>query len=86
MNWLIVVVFATMAGDVYIFTDPKFETRQQCMDSVRSTEDQQGYIRKLMMEYGEVMPIAAVNCLQEDTIKEIMEKHPNAPVREGEAT
>jgi len=38
-----------------------------------------------MREYGDVMPIAAVNCLQEDTIKEIMEKHPNAPVREGEA-
>ena len=86
MNWLIVVVFATMAGDVYIFTDPKFDTRQQCMDSVRSTEDQQGYIRQLMREYGEVMPIAGVNCLQEDTIREIMKKHPDAPVKEGSAT
>ena len=31
MNWLVVVLFATMAGDVYIFTTPKFETRQECM-------------------------------------------------------
>jgi len=86
MNWLIVVIFATVTGDVYIFTDPKFDTRQQCMDSVRSTEDQQGYIRQLMREYGEVMPIAGVNCLQEDTIREIMKKHPDAPVKEGSAT
>jgi len=86
MNWLIVVIFATVTGDVYIFTDPKFDTRQQCLDSVRSTEDQQGYIRQLMREYGEVMPIAGVNCLQEDTIREIMKKHPDAPVKEGSAT
>jgi len=86
MNWLIVVVFAVVTGDVYIFTDPKFETRQQCIDSVRSTEDQQGYIRQLMREYGEVMPIAGINCLQEDVIKEILKKHPNAPVKEGSAT
>jgi len=32
------------------------------------------------------MPIAGVNCLQEDTIKEILEKHPNAPVKQGKAT
>ena len=81
MNWLIVVVFATMAGDVYIFTDPKFDTRQQCLDSVRSTVDQQGYIRQLMREYSEVMPIQGINCLQEDVINEILEKHPNAPVK-----
>ena len=81
MNWLIVVVFATMAGDVYIFTDPKFDTRQQCLDSVRSTVDQQGYIRQLMREYGEVLPIQGIHCLQEDVINEILEKHPNAPVK-----
>jgi hypothetical protein len=81
MNWLIVVIFATVTGDVYIFTDPTFETRQQCLDSVRSTEDQQGYIRQLLREYGEVMPIAGINCLQEDKIKEILEKHPDAPVK-----
>ena len=81
MNWLIVVIFATVTGDVYIFTDPKFDTRQQCLDSVRSTEDSQGYIRQLMREYGEVMPIAGINCLQEYTIKEILEKHPDAPVK-----
>ena len=86
MNWLIVVVFAVVTGDVYIFTNPTFETRQQCLDSVRSTEDSQGYIRQLMREYGEVMPIAGVNCLQEDTIKEILEKHPDAPVKKGSST
>ena len=81
MKWLIVVVFATMQGDVYIFTEPKFDTRQQCLDSVRSTEDQKGYIKQLLKEYGEVIPIAGINCLQEDVINEILEKHPDAPVK-----
>ena len=46
MNWLIVVVFATMAGDVYIFTDPKFETREACMSSIQNPVDQKNYIQK----------------------------------------
>ena len=40
MKWLIVVMFQTMAGDVYIFTDPKFDTRDACMASVNNKEDQ----------------------------------------------
>ena len=86
MNWLIVVVFATMAGDVYIFTDPKFDTKEECMASVRNPQDQVGYIEKLVDEYKRQMPIHMVNCLQEDVINEILEKHPGAPVREGQAT
>ena len=81
MKWLIVVVFATMQGDVYIFTEPKFDTRQQCLDSVRSTEDKKGYIKQLLKEYGEVIPIAGINCLQEDVINEILEKHPDERVK-----
>ena len=86
MNWLIVVVFATMAGDVYIFTDPKFDTKEECMASVSNPQDQVCYIQKLVDEYKRQMPIHMVNCLQEDVINEILEKYPGAPVREGQAT
>ena len=73
MNWLVVVVFATMAGDVYIFTDPKFETREQCVASVTDPESIKKYSKKLTEEYGKRMPIRGVNCLQEDEIKRILE-------------
>lgn len=86
MNWLIVVVFATMAGDVYIFTDPKFETREACMSSISNPVDQKNYIQKLVLEYKRAMPIQLVNCLQEDTINEILKDYPGAAVKEGQET
>ena len=72
MNWLVVVVFATMTGDVYIFTDPKFETREQCVASVTDPKSIKEYSKKLAEEYGKLMPIKGVNCLQEDEIKRIL--------------
>lgn len=75
MKWLIVVVFQTITGDVYIFTDPTFDTREECMISVMNPDDQQRYVAQLTHEYGKVMPILAVNCLQEDTIKKILSKN-----------
>jgi hypothetical protein len=85
MKWLIVVMFQTMAGDVYIFTDPKFDTRDACMASVNNKEDQKKYIQKLVIEYKKVMPIMAVNCLQEDKIKEILEEY-QGEVKKGDKT
>ena len=29
MKFLVVVLFATMAGDIYVFTEPKFDTREE---------------------------------------------------------
>ena len=72
MTWMIVVIFATLAGDVYIFTDPTFETREACMESVIS--EKEVLLQKLFLEYGRIMPIRGVNCLEEETIKEILEK------------
>ena len=55
MKWLIVVIFATMYGDVYIFTEPTFENRKACMESVIS--EKEVLLQKLFLEYGRVMPI-----------------------------
>ena len=72
MTWLIVVLFQTMTGDVYIFTDPTFETREECMISIMNPDDQKKYVAQLTHEYGKVMPILAVNCLEEDQINKIL--------------
>lgn len=73
MNWLVVVVFATMAGDVYIFTDPVFDTQEECRQTLVDKTKVKGYINKLATEYGTLLPILAVDCLEEQQIKEILE-------------
>lgn len=70
MNWLVVVLFATIMGDVYILTDPSFETREECMTFV--VEEREKVLTKLYIEYGQALPISGVNCLQEDTIRQIL--------------
>tara|TARA_B100001057_G_scaffold305656_1_gene305806 strand:+ start:4766 stop:5032 length:267 start_codon:yes stop_codon:yes gene_type:complete len=72
MNWLVVVLFATMAGDVYIFTTPKFETRQECIRTLKTPDTIASYTQKLAKEYGRPMPIKLINCLQEDQIKRLL--------------
>jgi len=75
MKWLMVVIFATTQGDVYIFKKPTFESREQCIASVKNPKDQQKYISKLIEEYGRVMPIHGINCLEEDELKAIMKEY-----------
>jgi hypothetical protein len=38
-------------------------------------QDQKKYVRKLFLEYGQRMPIHAVNCLPEDKIKQILQEY-----------
>ena len=75
MNWLVVVIFATLAGDVYIFQTPKFESREACIQSVMNPEDQKKYVRKLFLEYGQRMPIHGINCLPEDKIEQLIQEY-----------
>jgi len=74
MKWLIVVLFATAQGDVYIFTEPTFDDKATCMASINNPEDQKKYVQKLVMVYNRLLPIMAVNCLSEETIKDILSK------------
>lgn len=72
MKWLIVVIFATAQGDVYIFNKPTFNSRAECMQSVMVDRDI--LLQKLLIEYGRPLPIRGVNCLDENTINDIMNK------------
>ena len=72
MSWAVVVLFATMAGDIYIFTEPTFETRDECMATLYDPNSRNNMLKKLVMEYGKPMPIQAVNCLQTSEIKRLL--------------
>jgi len=73
MKWLIVVLFATMSDDVYIFTEPTFDSYDECIESITDPEAIPGYIQKLVLEYKKPMPIRAISCLSKEQLDEIME-------------
>ena len=86
MTWLVVVLFANVAGDVYIFTNPTFETRDECMATLHNPENIAGYTAKLVEEYGRTIPIKAVNCLEKDEIKRILDDYYNSKESSWEGT
>ena len=60
MKFVMIVMFATI-GDIYVFTEPSFETRKECMTYL--VENSKTLNLKLMMEYGYQKQIHAVNCM-----------------------
>jgi len=72
MKWFVVVLFATSQGDVYIFNKPSFETREECVATLYNPEKINAYLAKILIEYGRPMPIRLANCLQGDTIEQIL--------------
>ena len=76
MNWLVVILFATLMGDVYILHDPNFESEDECMSFI--INEREAILTKLEQEYGQILPIRHVNCLQEDTIREILSRMESA--------
>jgi len=72
MTWLVVVLFATGFGDMYIFEDPKYETREECMASLHQPDMVQKYTQKLLEEYQRFMPIQLVNCIEQEHLKQIL--------------
>ena len=72
MKWLIVVLFATMEGDIYVFENPSFETEQACREFVMDRQQIPNLTKKLLEEYGRFMPIQAVNCLEEEHLNQLL--------------
>lgn len=72
MKWLIVVVFNTMVGDAYLFTNPEFDSREECMTYIQDPDIKMGMLIKLQMEYGRPKPIRFVNCMEKDVIEKLM--------------
>ncbi len=72
MKWVIVVLFYTIHGDIYVFTEPTFDTREECIAAVKDTQNVPAYSRKLVLEYGRLLPIQAINCVNETVVNKIM--------------
>ena len=70
MKWFVVIIFNTVPGDIFIFHEPEFKSREECL--VTLWESREAVKQKLLMEYGEPMPIEAVNCLSEEVIKKVL--------------
>ena len=78
MKWLVVVLFATIQGDIFIFHTPSFDSREECMTAVK--ERRVDLLTRLYVEYGKPMPIQAVNCLDTDTLNKIFEDAEMKPI------
>ena len=70
MKWFVVIIFNTLAGDIFVFNKPAFDTRDECMITLIQSRD--AILQKLILEYGEPMPIEAVNCVRQDVIEKVL--------------
>ena len=70
MKWFVVIIFNTLPGDIFIFHEPVFDDRKTCL--VTLWESREAVKQKLLEEYGEPMPIEAINCLSEEMIKKVL--------------
>ena len=79
MKWFIVVLFlldpsadATADRDIYVFTDPTFESQSQCESDVVDPTVYPALVQKLMLEYKYPRKIKNVFCVNEKELKEII--------------
>ena len=69
MKFVMIIMFATL-GDMYVFTDPSFDTRDECMTYL--INNGQSIQEKLVEEYGFRKEVKAVNCMQHQKFLEII--------------
>ena len=72
MKFVIVLLFATGLGDLYVFTEPTFTTQSECIEFVKRDESRTLIYTKVLQEYGEPMPIQMVSCMEWSTFNRIV--------------
>lgn len=73
MTWFLIILFASWEEyPLYVFTDPTFESKQECLASAADKEDVKKYVYKLLTEFGRPMPIVGVGCVNEDELETIL--------------
>lgn len=81
MTWFLLVLFAQWEEvPAFVFTDPTFETQEECMASMQNQEDIQKYVRRLVIEFARPMPIVGVACINEQQLQRDL-----IPYLEGQA-
>lgn len=72
MTWFLVVLFMEWEEyPIYVFTEPTFASREECMASAKNPEDIPKYLRQILVEYGRPVPIKGINCINEDIYKKM---------------
>jgi len=82
MTWIIVVLFATIGTDgkldAYVFTEPSYTTKEECMRGALEPINIEKFVKKLVSEgmfvneYGQLQPIDRVVCAQKDKVHEVI--------------
>ena len=75
MQWVAIFLFATM-GDIYVLTDPSFDTKKECMDFL--IKERPAVQQKLIMEYGYMRKIELINCMRHDEFLDIIQRQDKA--------
>ena len=57
-------------GDIYYFTDPSFDTKEECVTFLK--DNSSVVFQKVMMEYGYTKEITAINCIKEVDFQNII--------------
>lgn len=72
MKWFIVVILLH-ADDypLYAFTEPTFESREECLDSIVNPDHIPRYVAKLISEYGYMPALEGINCVNEDIFNQL---------------
>ena len=72
MKWFIVVIFLTADEyPLYAFTNPTFDSQEECMASIVNPEHIPSYVAHLIQEFGYVPPIDGINCINEKIYNEL---------------
>ena len=82
MTWIIVVLFATIGTDgkldAYVFTEPSYTTKEECMRGALEPNNIKKFVAKLVSEglfvdnNGQLQPIDRVVCAQKDKVHEVI--------------
>lgn len=75
MSWFLVVIFMEWEQyPLYVFTEPTFESKEECMASAMDPDEIPGYVSKLLLEYGRPMPVKGINCINEDILNKLIKE------------
>lgn len=75
MKWFIVVLFMEWEQyPIYVFTEPTFDSREECMESIKNPNHVPAYVSKLLLEYGRPMPIKGINCIDENLYRQLKDE------------
>ena len=79
MKWLVIVIFAgvTPQGnkDLYVFTNPTFETQVQCQSDISDPSVVPILVNKVIEDNGP-KPIEKVVCMLDTEFKKLLESFP----------